>query len=102
MNTVEQVLAFLEGDEVHKLEQVKEKFHVRSERNARVLLHILETSPDKYSQKLEKETHKLEEKIDKEYKKIQRKLTSYSNAGIIGQYKLYELKQELAELQQLL
>lgn len=102
MQEVEHMLAILEGDETHKLEKVKEKLNIHSERNARVLLHILETSPEKFEQKIEKEVHKLEEKLDKEYRKLHRKLNSYSNEGVVGQHKINELKHELAELQQLL
>jgi hypothetical protein len=102
MNSVEQVLAILEGDETQKMEQVKTKLHVQSERNARVILHLLETSPDKYQQKITKETHKLEEKLDKEYRKLNRKINSYGNEASVSQHKVAELKYELAELQQLL
>lgn len=102
MNAVENMLAILEGDETKKIEKVKEKLNLHSERNARVLLHILENSPEKFEVKLGKEVHKLEEKLDKEYKKMYRKLNSYNNEDQPGQYKLNELKQELAELQQLL
>ncbi len=102
MSTVKQVLAILEGDEPQKIEQVKEKLQVQSERNARVILHILETSPEKYPQKIAKETHKLEEKLDKEYRKMNRKINSYGNAETMDLSKVNELKYELAELQQLL
>lgn len=102
MSTVEQVLAILEGDETKKIEQVKAKLNVQFERNARVILHILETCPEKYPQKIAKETHKLEEKLDKEYRKMNRKINSYSNTETMNLSKVTELKYELAELQQLL
>jgi hypothetical protein len=102
MSIVENVLAFLEGDETKKIEQVKQNLHVQSERNARVILHILETSPEKYQQKVEKEVHKLEEKLDKEYRKLNRRMNSYSTENTHQPGKIGELKYELAELQQLL
>lgn len=102
MNVSEQVLAFLEGDETQKVEVIKEKLHLQTERNARVVLHILETNPEKFTQKVEKEIHKLESKLDKELKKEYRHLTSYTNEGGNKQYKINEIKYELEELQQLL
>jgi hypothetical protein len=96
------MLAILEGDETHKVEIIKQNLHIQSERNARVLLHILETSPEKFTQKIDKEIHKLEDKLAKEYKKMYRKINSYASTGGISQHKLGELNYELAELQQLL
>lgn len=102
MSVSEQVLAFLEGDETKNFEIIKEKLHLQTERNVRVVLHILETSPEKFTQKVEKEITKLESKLDKELKKEYRHMLSYSDDRISNQYKLNEIKYELGELQQLL
>ena len=102
MNVSKQVLAFLEGDETQKVEQVKDKLHLQTERNARVVLHILETSPDKFEQKIEKEIAKLEDKLDKEHKKEYRRMISYNNENTVNSGKINEIKYEIGELQQLL
>ena len=104
MQKTKEMLAILEqGDEPTKLTKIKEKLQIYSERTARIVLHILETSPQKYEQKIVKEINKLEDKLEKEYRKLQKKLDSYVNEfGNVDRHKVTELSLAIEEMKHLL
>ena len=102
MESTKELLEHIEyGGEENQINSIKQRYHLRSERNARVLLHILENDPQRYPEKLQKEVFKLENKLYKEQKRLIKKQESYlSQFSGNHQRKLQELKAELEELRQ--
>ncbi|GBR77371.1 hypothetical protein RDn1_030 [Candidatus Termititenax dinenymphae] len=100
-----EVLNFLENStEEEKLYQVKNRFQLNSERNARAILYILENSGDssKYEAKIAKEIKKLEEKYAKENKRLQKKNDNFFNEGFTDRSKLEDISGDIRELKALL
>jgi hypothetical protein len=100
-----EILNFLENStEEEKLYQVRNRFQLSSERNARAVLHILENSEDmgKYDVKISKLVKKLEEKHAKEAKRLQKRSESFRNEGFVDRSKLEEISGDIYELQKLL
>jgi hypothetical protein len=99
-----EILNFLENStEEEKVYQVKNRFQLSSERNARAILHILENSgsADKYEAKIAKLVKKLEEKYAKELKRLQKRSESFFSAGYADRSKLEEISGDIHELQRL-
>ena len=100
-----EVLNLLENStEEEKVYQIKNRFQLSSERNARAILHILENSEDtnKYESKIAKLVKKLEEKHAKEAKRLQKRNESFFNEGYTNRSKLEEISGDIRELQRLL
>jgi hypothetical protein len=104
MNISKEVLSLLEknNEEVNTI-KIKDFFHINSDRNARVILNILETSPEKWLDKIAKEIKKMEAKKLKEFRKINKKMESFSfNDTSTNNSKLYKLENEISELKRLM
>jgi hypothetical protein len=100
-----EILNFLENStEEEKVYQVKNRFQLSSERNARAMLHILENSEStvKYEAKIAKLVRKLEEKHAKEAKRLQKRNESFFSEGYADRSKLEEIGGDIRELQKLL
>jgi predicted transcriptional regulator len=100
-----EILNFLENStEEEKVYQVKNRFQLSSERNARAILHIFENSESavKYEAKIAKLIKKLEEKYAKEAKRLQKRNESFFNAGYVDRSKLEEISGDIQELQKLM
>ena len=100
-----EILSFLENStEEEKVYQVKNRFQLSSERNARAILHILENSEDtnRYEAKIAKLVKKLEEKHAKETKRLQKRNDNFFNEGYVDRSKLEEISGDIRELQRLL
>jgi len=104
MNITAQILEGLEKgvNQDHMLGELKNSMGINSDRSARILLHILETDPNKYHEKLEKEICKLETKLEREFRKYQKKMDSYTSSYSNNNEKINELQYELTELRKLL
>ncbi|MDR1453822.1 MAG: hypothetical protein LBJ25_07615 [Candidatus Margulisbacteria bacterium] len=105
MNKSLEILNFLENSsEEEKVYQVKNRFQLSSERNARAILHILENSEStaRYEAKIAKLVKKLEEKYAKAAKRLQKRSESFFSAGYADRSKLEEISGDIRELQILL
>ncbi len=100
-NATEQILNRLEqGNEETNLNRIKDHYHLYSERNARTILYILENTPDKFADKINKEIRKLEAKKLKEVKKISKRLNSY-HSEYQGEDRLSKIETSIKELKSL-
>ena len=100
-----EILNFLESStEEEKVYQVKNRFQLSSERNARAILHILENSENtaKYEAKIAKLVKKLEEKYAKAAKRLQKRNESFFSEGYADRSKLEEISGDILELQKLM
>lgn len=99
MQITENILSKLENSPEEQILEIKTKLNLKHERNARIMLHVLENNPEKYTESLIREINKLEKKIQKEYKKMQRKIDSFNNEfSADNQNKIRSLKEEMQEL----
>ena len=103
MDISEKLLHSLEnGDEIYKTDQIKREFNLRSERNARLLLYIIENNREKWLEKVAKEIKKLENKKLKEFRKISKKMDSYAYQDVHNNGgKLGKLEADICELKQI-
>lgn len=102
-NATEQILNKLEqGDEESNINRIKDHYHLYSERNARTILYILENTPEKLEDKINKEIRKLELKKLKEIKKISKKLNSYHSEYQGEDNRLGKIDSSIRELKGLL
>jgi len=101
MDTSTRMLSEIENNhELKDTDVIQKKLNLKYERNARIMLHILENKPEKYQENLTREVNKLEKKIDKEYRKIQKQLTSYNSSfPLKSEQRIGELQSEIKELQ---